>query len=84
VSKKYPYVEVKWVDASAPALGWSNPRVRVRNAKSGFHVTTVGQLLHEDKKCVVVALSQDITFGQIDQSLSIPRGCIVRVRRLKS
>ena len=83
MTKKYRYVEVLWTDASAPASGWSRPEVRIKNAKKGFRVTTVGQLLHEGKKCVVVGLSQDATFGQIDQSLSIPRGCIDSVRRLK-
>lgn len=81
--RPYPYVEVSWVDAHSPQIGWGPPKDRIANAKRGFPIRSVGQLLHDGKKCVVLGLSRDATFGQIDQSLSIPRGCVKKVRRLR-
>jgi hypothetical protein len=79
IVKKKPIVEVWWLDSHGVEQPWH------KLADSPSHdagaCKTVGYLMERGKYFVVLA--QSIGDDEYGGPLSIPRGCIVKIRRLK-
>lgn len=79
MKQKYKIARITWVDSCA-AQGWHN----IRSSEIGIgEVTSVGFIVHEDKKAVVLTTSVSPTNGHVLDALSIPRGAIVKIVRLQ-
>ncbi len=78
-NKKYPIVEVEWVDACSK-YGWDDPQIYSRATTS--ICKSVGYLCKKNEHEVQVVQSLSDTGGQAD-STSIPRKCVVKIRILR-
>ncbi len=77
----YPLVEVEWRDSHAVIGGWIDiEEARTQNREP--RMFSAGYLLADDKIGVVVANSVDMSCTNACSLMDIPRGCIVRVRKL--
>jgi hypothetical protein len=79
IVKKRPIVEVWWLDSHA----WERPWIEMdqRPPHSAAACKSVGYLIEKDKHFVIV--SQSMGDDEYGGAFSIPRGCIVKIRRLK-
>ena len=75
-----PVVEVKWRDACSRG-GWRD--VSHTHHDRPLCVTSVGYLLHKDKRRVTLALSLAAN-DDVGDTLTVPRSWILRVRTLRS
>lgn len=73
-------VEVEWEDA-CQSSGWGRPP-DPRDALERMVVRSRGFLVHDDRHHVVVAQSV-ASNGQLADVLTIPRGCIRRMKRAR-
>lgn len=83
---KFPLVEVEWIDAeSCYADGLSLEEIKEHG---GVPATTVGLLIRQDKKEVVVAMThfhETRTSGEVFKfTFAIPRGCVKSITYLVS
>lgn len=69
-------LEVLWEDAAAQAE-WDSEHTTISQ------ITSVGYLIHEDKKQVCLANSLSVTSLTSSGQIAIPRVCILRMRRFK-
>lgn len=69
-------LEILWEDAAARA-GWDSEPMTISK------ITSVGYLIHEDKKQVCLANSLSVTSITSSGQVAIPRSCILRMRRFK-
>ena len=82
--KNYPAVEVEWEDANS-GTRWNSVTDHNKEDEP-YSVLTRGSLIHKDDKRVRVALSvthPDCKWDDASDVITIPRGCIRRIRRLK-
>ena len=73
-------VEVAWRDSTRYDLGWGPVKDYAKLATPYLCYTT-GYLAHQNARYVLVALSSGPD-DTVNQAIAIPRGCIVKVRRL--
>ena len=71
-------VLVEWDDSNVEA-GWVHIPCADRDVA---HCRTPGILLFEDDKKVVIAFG-DSNCGMVHETLTIPKGCITRIRELR-
>lgn len=78
--RKLPLVEIVWHDSAAGG-GW-NSLSSYRNEKKTLQIRTVGWLTKNTNSevQVVQSISQD---GKVADSMTIPRVCIRKTRRLR-
>lgn len=73
-------VEVEWVDSCT--FGRWRPKAEYAAAEPA-HCRTAGYLLKADKQCVTIVQSMGRDMVEpISDSMTIPRGCVTRIRRL--
>ena len=72
-------VLVEWVDAISNS-GWHSPKKELCEVSS---CVTVGFLLYDEEDIITIAQNINITSGNIGDTISIPKGCVKRVRTLK-
>lgn len=78
MGRKLRVLEVEWLDAGSLS-GWRQP---TEHADEGpLRCRTVGYVLRDDEECLILAQSQ-ASSGQVAASLTIPRSCIKKRRRL--
>ena len=70
---------IEWED-SCSETGWHRKDAGIDVAAKCI---TVGFLTCEDNDKVVISLSSCLTTGNIGDTMTIPRGCIKRIRKLK-
>ena len=79
MAKKLQLVEVEWTDAQIGG-GWNT---RERYADKGIaKCRTAGYLLVRDKRSITI-MQNVCDDGTVSDSMTIPAGCVKRVRRLK-
>lgn len=82
--KPMKMVEVRWVDCVALHHGWRSPAHYKAKATSVMRrMVTIGLLVSETKEAVLVAHSGMVGNGNVDHCMSIPRGQIVKMKRLR-
>lgn len=74
-------VEVTWVDAFSQLTGWGDARAVARDADDSMEVQSVGHLIARTRRHVVLAMNR--SGGRVADTMSIPHGCVRRVRRLR-
>jgi len=74
-------VQVDWLDTVSDP-GWKNKNYKVNPKDMLQH--TVGYLLENSKKQVVVCQSYSETLGNCAERIQIPKSCIKRVRKLNA
>jgi hypothetical protein len=79
-TKKLQLVRLTWVDSTARRAGWHDYEIDVDKEKLP-EISTVGYLLHEDKKQVMVSHSVSKDDMAWD-SFTIPAGCIIKRDKL--
>lgn len=79
--KSYPLVLVDWIDPHSDA-GWKDPHEIEETYAKDFSCKTVGWLLREDAKKVMIASS--LTAEQIGDLFVIPRRCIDSITPLNA
>ena len=75
----YPLVEVTWVDSSETS-GWQQDIIT-----KPLVCMTAGYMVHSGRRSVVVAMnrSEKRSAHSFGTAMTIPRGCVKRVRRLR-
>jgi len=73
-ARKAIYVE--WVD-SATSPGWKEV-----DCGGPITIKSIGWLIHDDPRFIVIASSESSSDRILDQ-LSIPRDCIVKIRKVR-
>ena len=81
-AKHHPKVEVLWHDAHSDGGGWMEPDAWLETIDSPYAVCSVGYLLRDNKHEIVIAQSKTAK-GRISDTITIPRGMVRRVTRLK-
>lgn len=83
-------VEVEWWDAASPEFVWSKLHDIESEIEDGAELTlcvSVCWLLHKSKRCVIicshVALRDDGSINSFGSTMTIPRGCVKRIRRIQ-
>lgn len=77
--RRRPLVEVEWEDAHHDD-GWAGNRpLRTR----GGPCRTAGYMLKRDRRVIVIAHSLGEDPDDHADTLTIPRGCVSRIRRLR-
>ena len=79
IKTKYRRLEVTWHDSSGKT-GWARPNVGYPE-KTPLTCQTIGYLLRRNKSIVSLAQSIDEQ-GKVNDVMTIPRQCVIRVRRL--
>lgn len=69
-------VNINWIDSQI-SQGW-----RPKDSSGPCHINTVGILVYEDKKDIVVSTSVSENDNFIDQ-LTIPKIAITKIKRLR-
>jgi hypothetical protein len=83
LAKKYWRLEVEWVDSHTGGNGWQPVHEYLRKKHRRPMLTSVGYLLADDKKGVVLANSVDPNYNNAAEVISIPIEAIIRRRRLR-
>ena len=81
-AKHNPTVEVLWHDAHSDGGSWMEPHAWLETIDSPYVVRSVGYLLRDSKREIVIAQSKTDK-GRISDTITIPRGMVRRVTRLK-
>ena len=76
---KFPIVEVIWTDACASDNSWTPPDDLIED-NTVANCTTVGYLTKDTETEVQVI--QSVCGSEGGEAMSIPRGCVTKVRRL--
>ena len=76
MKKKYPLVEVVWVD-SAFSQGWHSHTTYTPPTEC----RTVGYLTHKTKECVNI--SMNVHEEQRAETMTIPRACVKSIRKVR-
>jgi hypothetical protein len=74
---------VEWRDSHAWNGGWRPAKAYLGKRERDPRMFSVGFVLADDKKGIVLANSIDPTLGTATEVIAIPRGAIVSRRRLK-
>ena len=74
-------VEVTWRD-SCSRDGWDSVD-RHRQRRGVGPILSIGYLLAKDKGVIQLAQSQSVMNGEVACTLTIPRECVVHVRRVR-
>jgi hypothetical protein len=77
---RWPLVEVEWLDAHACG-GWETPATYRADAPAVC--CSVGYLLHRTRAALTLVQSCGLTTGEVTDALTIPRGCVRKMRRLR-
>lgn len=76
--EKYKIVEVEWMDAQS---GFSSPlTIEELEQTEPYHTFSVGYLVHEDKKKVVLGFMMFGDEGMFKHWQLIPKGMIIKIR----
>ena len=75
---KHKIQKVTWHD-TATFTGWQKANKVLRPALC----TTIGKLVRSDKDSITLAGSFDNEDGSFLDPITIPRGCIVKIRNIK-
>ncbi len=78
--KENTLVRVDWEDANSQC-GW-NSRKRMQEVDLGYACTSVGFVIRETKKNLAIAGTIGEN-GSCTDPISIPKGCIKKIRRIK-
>jgi hypothetical protein len=82
-----PIVLIEWHDSRSLTVGWSDlETVQTKLAERDFDelLVSVGFLLRTTKRFVVICLSIDNQNANVDQTLQIPAGAIVRMKTIRA
>ena len=74
-------VEVTWVDSVLLNFGWQHPMEYQDSASEPAVIRSVGYVIHRTKTHLTLTMNVGNN-GQITSGITIPTGCIRRVRRL--
>ena len=77
--KSRPLKLIEWVDSTTTAR-WQDTR-DIRTTPS--RCATVGFLVHSTKDAITLAQSLDRDGGDVNATMTIPRGCIKSIRNVK-
>ena len=79
--KKYKIVEVEWLDAQS---GFSSPvTIEELESEEPYHTFSVGYLIKEDKKKVILGFMLFGEEGMFKHWQLIPRGMILNIKEVK-
>jgi hypothetical protein len=78
MSKRLPIVEVIWVD-SAFNRGWGE-RESKTSAMGTSECRTAGYLLYKDDKVIKIAMTSADGDVSVGDGMSIPMGCVSKVK----
>lgn len=78
-------VSVRWTDSFSANHGWSDTQELAKEVgEQKFEIESIGFLLRRDKKHIVLMQSLRTPHGdQCADTIAIPVGCILSVRRLQ-
>lgn len=82
--KKWPLnerVEVEWIDSCTNGV-WAPPSYHITESKPTT-CRSIGYILVEDTKKIVVAQSMSLNTGNICDTMSIPRVAVLKIKRIK-
>jgi hypothetical protein len=74
-------VEVTWLDSHGTHKAWNSLDEVLQTGIVACECRTVGYLLKLDKQLVIVA--QSLSDDEVGSPLTIPRGSVQRIRRLR-
>lgn len=79
-------VQILWRDSTSELTSWMTVReLEEAVTKDGYlNCRSVGLLVRDDPTSVTVALSEDITSGNVGHPQTIPREAILEIRELKA
>jgi hypothetical protein len=75
---------VKWLDSNGGDKGWEHLDKEARKALKPATVVTVGRVYDLRKKHLTVVLSEDLTWGGVCGTITIPHCCILSITRLET
>lgn len=79
---RYPAVEVEWTDTYTDG-GWAYIKDHVKKVRAPLLIRSVGYLLERNARTIILTQQLDEAFGKASDTVTIPRGCVYRVRRLR-
>lgn len=77
--KKLRRIEVDWED-SGSAGGWESRKDSAK--KDVLLCRSIGYVIRSDEKCIILSQSQCAVGDRVSDTITIPRACVKRVRRL--
>jgi hypothetical protein len=81
VSRKLHRLEVQWVDSHGDDSGWQQASYYMDKKVRRPMMHSVGFVLADDKKGIVLAGSVDPQYGNVCNVICIPREAVVSKRR---
>lgn len=81
--KRFAAVAIEWTDTTYEHEGWTPlDDYDTEKLPNDGRITTIGYVVHADKKSVHVCQSIDAAHTTAMAFICIPRGCISRIRTL--
>ena len=74
-------VEVTWRDATSLNFGWQDAEDYIEESHP-VTITSVGYLIARTKLSLILALNYSESDHKLTQAISIPTGCILKIRKL--
>lgn len=81
---KYELEYVEWLDHCSHGRGWKEVKDLQENDWSPILVVSVGWVIKETKKYIVIIPHHDTTGGNCQGSMTIIKSCIKKRKRLKT
>ena len=75
-------IEVEWVDIASHNNGWMTIEETLKTIHPAL-CRTVGYLIGSDKLNIRLAMLQTIEDNSIGMTMVIPKGCILKIRKIK-